>query len=69
MINMDEEFMAIYRIVRDEIYPTMGHYVEIALIMSPGHRGNKRGGSRKHPDRTFEFYLFGGTDNDEKTDI
>jgi hypothetical protein len=69
MINIDEEFMAIYRIVCDEIYEAFGHGVKVELIMPQGHRGNNRGGSRKHPDRTFEFYLFGGTDNDEKTDI
>ena len=69
IVNMDEEFVAIYRIVRDEIYAALGHDIEIELIMPPGHRSNKRGSSGKHPDGTFEFYLFGGADNDEQTDI
>ena len=61
---MDEEAWAIYCALRDEIHKALGHDVEVALLVPPGHRGKKRGSSGKHPDRTFEFYLFGGTDED-----
>ena len=65
---MDEEVMAIYYIFREEIYKAFDPDVKVALLMSPGHRGKKRGGSKKQRDG-IEFNSFRGTDSDEQTDI
>ncbi len=64
MEDMDEEFLAIYCTVRDAIYEALGHDVKIELLMPPAYRSNKRGASRKHTDRMFDFYSSGGTCDD-----
>ena len=65
---MDEESMAIFYIVREEIYKALGPDVKVELLMSPGHRGKNRGGSKKHREG-IDFYLLGGTHSDEQKDI
>jgi len=54
---------------RDEIYEAFGMALRLSH-MPQGHRGNNRGGSRKHPDRKRlnSIYLGEQTMN-EKTDI
>jgi hypothetical protein len=65
---MDEESMAIFYIVREEIYKALGPDVKVELLMSLGHRGKKRGGSRKHREG-IDFYLLEGGHSDEKNNI
>lgn len=68
MIKMDEEFIAIYCIVRDEIHAALGHDVEIELIMPPGCRSNKQRGS-KRISTGINLYLFEGGHSDEEDNI
>ena len=65
---MDEESMAIFSIVREEIYKAFGADVKVKLLMSPGHQSKKRGAS-KTISAGIDLYLFEGGHRDEENDI
>ena len=65
---MDEEAMAIFCIVREEIYKALGPDVKVELLMSPCYRGKKRGSSKKLSDG-IDFYLLEGGHSDEENNI
>ena len=61
---MDEEAMAIFCIVREEIFQALGPDVKVELLMSPCYPGKKRGSSKELSDR-IDFYLEGGHGDEE----
>jgi hypothetical protein len=66
MGNKDEEAMAIFCIVQEEIYKALGPDVKVELLISPCYRGKKQGSSIKLSDG-IDFYLLERGYSDEET--